>query len=119
MANVVKVTKKDMFNAIIALAQDADRQDVVEFAQHEIELLNKRNSADSKAKQTKAAENAALAEKIVEVLASADAPKATLEIGTAVGISTQKASPIIKSLVDQGRLVVTVEKGKKFFSVAQ
>lgn len=119
MADVQKVTKKDMLNEVIALAQDADRQDIVEFAKHEIELLNKRNSADSKAKQAKVAENAALAEKALAFLGSGDSPKTTLEIGTAVGVSTQKITPILKSLTDAEKVVVTIEKGKKYFSIMQ
>ena len=115
----VKVTKKDMFNEVIALAQAADRQDVVEFAEHELELLAKRSGADSKAKQKKAAETAALAEKVVEVVSGADAPMAALEIATAVGISTQKAAPILKGLVTDGRLVKTEEKRKGFYSIAE
>ena len=106
----VKVTKKDMFNEVIALAEQAGR--------HEIELLAKRNSADSKAKAKKAAENTELANKIVEYLAGVDAPVATLEIATAIGISTQKATPILKGLVDEKRVVETVDKRKKFFALA-
>lgn len=115
----VKVTKKDMFNAIITMAEELGREDVKEFAEHELELLAKRNSADSKAKQAKAAENAALADKIVEFLAGQDKGIAPLEIATAVGISTQKASPILRGLVDDGRLTVTTEKRKNFYSVAE
>ena len=114
----VKVTKKEMFGEVIALAEQAGRQDIVDFANHEIELLAKRNSADSKAKAKKAAENAELANKVVEFLAGVDAPVATLEIATAVGISTQKATPILKGLVDEKRVVETVEKRKKFFALA-
>ena len=114
-----KITKKEMFNEVIALANAAGRQDVVEFAEHEIKLLEKRNSADSKAKAKKAAENAALAEKVVEYLATVEDAQATLDIATAVGVSTQKATPILNGLVDEGRLVVTTEKRKKFYAIAQ
>ena len=63
-----KITKKDMFNEVITLAQENGRDDLVAFAEHEIELLNKRNSAESKAKLAKQAENAKLADAIVEFL---------------------------------------------------
>lgn len=43
-----KITKKDNFNAIIELAQANNRSDLVEFAKHEIELLNKKASAPKK-----------------------------------------------------------------------
>ena len=115
----VKMTKKDMYNKVIALAKDADRQDIVDFAKHEIELLGKRNASDSKAKQKKAAENAALGEKIVEFLAGVSEATPTLEIATAVGISTQKASPILKALEADGRIKVSEDKRKKFYSLAE
>lgn len=115
----VKVTKAQMFAEVIAMAEDAGRQDIVDFAQHEVELLEKRKTSDSKAKAKKAAETAALAEKIVEVLIQADKPIAALEIAIAVGISTQKAAPILKSMVESGRLVKTEEKRKGFYSLAE
>ena len=114
-----KITKKDMFNEVIALAEAADRQDIVDFANHEIELLNKRNSADSKAKAKKAAENAVIADKIVEFLAGAENAQTTLEVATAVGVSTQKATPILTSLVNGGRVAKTTEKRKVFYSLAE
>ena len=114
----VKMTKAQMFAQVVEMAQAQGRQDIVDFAEHEIELLAKRNSADSKAKAKKAAENAELADKIVEFLAGADAPMATLDVATAVGISTQKATPILKGLVDEKRVVETMEKRKKFFALA-
>ena len=114
-----KITKKDMFNEVIAMATEMGREDIVEFAEHEIELLNKRNSADSKAKAKKAAENAALAEKVVEFLAGAENAQTTLEVATAIGISTQKATPILTGLANEGRVVKTTEKRKVFYSLAE
>lgn len=35
-----KLTKKDFYKMIIELATENDRNDIVEFAQHEIDLLN-------------------------------------------------------------------------------
>jgi len=113
-----KITKKEMFTEVITLAQANDRQDIVEFAEREIELLNKRNSADSKAKAKKAEENAALADKVVEFLASSDEGMAALSIATEVGVSTQKIAPILKTLVSEGRLTVTEDKRKKFYAIS-
>ena len=115
----VKITKKEMFAEVVAMAKAQGRQDIVDFANHEIELLNKRNSADSKAKAKKAAENEALANQIVEVLAEADTPMAALEIATKIGISTQKATPILVALTKEGRVEKTTEKRKNFYSLAE
>lgn len=115
----VKVTKAQMFAEVVEMAKAQGRQDIVDFANHEIELLSKRKSADSKAKAKKAAENEALANQIIEVLAAADTPMAALEIATNVGISTQKATPILVALAKEGRVEKTTEKRKNFYSLAE
>lgn len=48
MKTMEKVTKRDNFNAIIKLATEANRPDLVDFAKHEIELLEKKASAPRK-----------------------------------------------------------------------
>ena len=42
----------------------------------------------------------------------------TTEIGSAVGVSTSKATSILKGLVANGKVVRTVEKGKPMFELA-
>lgn len=113
------MTKKEYFAEIVNLATANDREDLVEFAEKEIELLNKRNSKDSKAAKEKAEANAKLGEEIVAAVAGADAPIRTMDIAAAVGISPQKATPILKSLVADGRLVENVEKKVKTFSLPE
>ena len=49
MANVTrKMTKKDCFNALLAIEEVANNENLVLFINHEIELLEKKNSADKK-----------------------------------------------------------------------
>lgn len=44
-----KITKKDMFNAILAYeGKVADREDFVKFIEHEIELLDRKNGGNRK-----------------------------------------------------------------------
>ena len=47
MANK-KITKKDNFKALLTLAEVKANADLVKFIEHEIELLEKKNSADKK-----------------------------------------------------------------------
>ena len=47
---VKKATKKEMFGELIRLAQENERTDLVEFCEHEIELLNKKASASGQTK---------------------------------------------------------------------
>lgn len=106
------MTKKEMFNEIINLATKADRQDIVDFATKEIALLNKRNSKESKVAKEKAAERIVLAEKIVDVVTTAAEPMRAKEIANAVGISPQRATPILRELVETEKRL-TVTEGKK------
>ena len=48
-----KITKRDNFNEIIKIATELNRKDLVEFATHEIELLDRKKSTDTKSKTQK------------------------------------------------------------------
>ena len=112
------MTKKEYFAEIVNLATANDRADLVEFAEKEIELLNRRNSKESKAAKEKAEANAKLGEEIVATVADADAPMRTMDIAAAVGISPQKATSILKTLVADNKLAVGVDKKIKTFTLA-
>ena len=111
------MTKREAFETIKTLV--ADNEELVEFVDKELALLDKRNSANEKAKAEKAKANAVFAENIISVLEGADKPMSTMEIGVAVGISPQKATPLLKSLVKEGKVAVTVDKRKNLYSVAE
>ena len=110
------MTKREYFEAIKVAV--ADNEDFVSFIDKELALLDKRNSANAKAKAEKAEENAALGVKIVDFLADKDAPLSTMEISTGVGISPQKATPILKALVADNKVTVVTEKRKNLYSIA-
>ena len=42
MADVKRVTKREYFGEVVKMAESLGRTDIVEFAQHEIELLDKK-----------------------------------------------------------------------------
>lgn len=98
-----------MFTAIVELAISADRNDIADFAKKEIALLNKRNSISTKAQQAKEAERETLAEAILLKLQGTI--MRTTDIAAAVGISPQKATPILKRMTTNGK--ITVIKGKR------
>ena len=66
MAN--KMTQRDYFNEIIALARANDRADIVEFAEGRIEMLDKKKSGSKPTKTQE--ENVELMEIILSVLDS-------------------------------------------------
>ena len=129
MAN--KMTKKDYFAVLATIVTEANptnSADILAFIDHEVELLNKKNSAKS-SKPTKAQlANNGLKEVIVNTLAEIDKPVtitemqkynpdlATDEKGET--ISNQRVSALLRQLIDCGTVVRTTEKKKAYFSLA-
>ena len=112
------MTKKEIFAEIANLAVTANRDDIVEFCNKEIELLNKRSSKDSKAALAKKAEREALAEKVLDVLSNSTEPLRTMEIASALEISPQKATPILKALATANSIEVVKESKVIRYKVA-
>ena len=108
MAN--KVTKREVLEHIIdTYATDTM---VVEYATHEIELLDKKNASRGESKTTK--ENNDLRAKLVEFLSNVDKELSIYEITQNCELfanaSNQKMSALLKPLVDNGQVVKTIKK---------
>jgi hypothetical protein len=121
-----KLTKKDYFEMIKGIC--GDREDIVSFCDHEIELLSRKNSKSGATKtQT---ENIKVAEMLVAELAKVARPITitdlmnTSEVVKAYKLengntlSNQKISAIFKQLVDNKTIVKVIDKKKSYFSVA-
>lgn len=110
------MTKKEMF-AKIATVNAAD-QEIVDFCNHEIELLNKKNaSASRKATKTQIA-NEGIKDSILDVLRNSDHAMTATEIGEALGLSVNKVSALLTQLKEDNSVIREVVKRKAFFSVA-
>ena len=79
--------------------------------------LEKRASGERKPTATQKA-NVEVKGKIADFLADGSQRTAT-EIGDALGISNQKASALLKQMVDAGSVVKTVDKRKAYFAIAE
>ena len=117
-----KMTKRDYFNAILAVlatVEDTDVSGLTAFVNHEIELLeNKRSTAKPTKTQT---ENIALKETIVSVLKEIGKPVTITEMqkfsADLAEFSCQKLSALLKQLVENDKTVTKVtEKKKTYFS---
>lgn len=119
MANTTKMTQKDYFNEIIALAKANDRDDIVEFAEGRIAVLaNKQGKVSAK----KLAEVDANVELVFDALVAANKPITVSElVKTATNgvqdFSGQKVSAYLKKLKDAERVERTLEKKVAYFSV--
>lgn len=120
-----KITKKEMFAQVIAMAQGKEvavpADEIVAFAEHEIELLEKKAGTKSKKETANDAENARLMEVIVETLTGSEKAMTVSELMTVnveLGeLSNQKVSALMKKLVDGGRVQKSTDKRKSVFSI--
>ena len=98
MAEIKKLTKKDYFNELKVLV--ADRQDLVDFIDHEIELLSKKSSRTAPTKTQ--VENEKIKEKIVATLVELGKYATITDIQNAntelADLSNQKISALLKQL---------------------
>lgn len=110
------MTKREYFAKIreIVIA-DAD---LVAFVDHEVELLNKKNSAP-RGKTPKQYENEGFK---AEILAGLSRPMTISEIADEIlgghDLTNQRVSALVTQLVNDGSVVRTVEKRKAYFSKA-
>lgn len=113
-----KITKAQMFTQIREVV--ADHADMVEFIDHELELLAKKSASK---KPTKTQEqNEVLKSQIIDVLATFENGATASEVLGAdsafEGLSNQKISTLLNQLVKVGDVKKTTDKKRSIFSVA-
>ncbi len=120
---VRKPTKRDRFNELLAIDAVKANAELVEFIEHELELLDKKNSGEKKPTAKQVA-NAALGEAIVDwmepntLYLSAEVTKtcpAVVEAGATQGTVTA----ILTQLYKAGKIVRTEDKRKNYYSLAE
>ena len=117
MAEIKKMTKKDFFKELRGMV--VDRQDLVDFIDHELELLDRKSS---KSVETKTQiENKSIMETILSELTRIARPITISELQNESEIlkdySNQKLSALLKKLVDSNQVVKTIDKKKSYFSI--
>ena len=117
-----KPTKRDRFNALLAIPAVAEDAELVEFINHEIELLDKKNTAERKP-TAKQVENAGFKTDILAWMEpdtkylSADVAKGVPSI-IAAGISVNRVTAMLTQLVNDGAVIRTEDKRKSYYSLA-
>lgn len=113
------MTKREMFNEILAVV--ADNVEMVEFINHEIELLNRKSSAVRKPTKNQL-ENEGFKADIVDYLKDADAPKTIKELQTAIpslaDLTNQRITHLLTDLVKAETLTKNYVKKTPYYSVA-
>ena len=126
-----KITKKENFERladIVRVSEVEDKEAMLEFIAHEVELLSNRSSASKPSKDQKA--NIEIRKAIHEYLSNLDKAVTVTElmavmpneVETSVGavvVTNQKVSALLKQMKDAGEVVRTVEKKKAYFALAE
>jgi predicted transcriptional regulator len=115
-----KPTKKENFTNIKNILAELKYDEYVKVMEHELELLEKKNSGDRKPTETQIA-NEGIKTVIIALLTEkgrmtiSEMQKANTELAP---LSTSKISALIKQLITDGTVVRTEDKRKAYFSIA-
>ena len=117
------MTKRQMFELIAKL--NVDNSQIVDFCNHEIELLEKkRSNGDAKANEKIDKNTELVYDALVKIgRATATDLIAKADLSALANdnkiVTTQKVSAYLKKLVDSGRVDKVVEKKKPYFFIKE
>ena len=115
MANVKKMTKREMFEMI--KANHNLSVDEIAFIDHELELLAKKNSAEKKPTAVQVANEGIKADILdgMEIGKKYTITDLMKEIPACAELSNQRVSALVRQLVTDGAVERTEEKRKAYF----
>lgn len=125
MANI-KMTNKEMFVKVLSVIAVADitedeRTLLTDFINGRIDQIDKKANTVTKADKAKAELNAGIAKDIIAGLTTMDKPVKVSELIKGYeplnGYSTQKLTPILSTLITEGKIVKSVVKRETFYSL--
>lgn len=119
MAN--KKTKRELFGEVREIVEREGRTDLIEFVDHELELLNKKANRTGTTKTQK--ENEGIKEKIIEALVRIATPVSITELQEQdeemAQYSNQKISALLTQLIKEEKVVRSKDKKKSLFTIAE
>lgn len=130
MEKTTKLVKRDFYNALIAMAENgADfgtitAEQMKEFAEHEVELLDNKKEKAKANPNSKTTANDELRGKILNKLAENPNRLYTItdmqkEFDFLEGKSNQSVSALVRPMVESGEVERIEEKRKAYFRIAQ
>lgn len=112
-----KITKADNFNAIRDILVDVGRPELVEFVDHELELISRKAERRANTPTKAQIEGARLRSAILEVLRQSGEPMTISQIITALNwdtpLNSHKVAPQLTNLGEHGTREVVKEVIKK------
>ena len=115
-----KITKRDRFNALLSLSEVQANADLVAFIEHEIELLDKKNSGEKKPTAQQTA-NEVIKQGIVNGMQKGRLYTVTeliKEIDECADLTNQKVSSLLRQLISENKVVKSIDKRKSYFQIA-
>ena len=119
MATTKKMTKRDYFNAILSKYPLTDAEKA--FVEHELELLEKKNSSEKKPTAQQVANDG-----IKTAIAEGMSPNRLYtvteiqkEIPECAELSNQRVSALLRQMKDDGIVTRTEDKRKAYFSIVE
>jgi predicted HTH transcriptional regulator len=103
------MTYRDFYNAVI---NGTTNDEVIAFAQSALDKMDATNEKRRNTPSKKALENQPLVDQIVSEVLTAE-PKTASDIAGVLGISVQKASALLRTIVADGKATVTEVKVAK------
>ena len=115
------MTKRENFAELRKLAVASKNEELVAFIDHEVELLNKKNSYKSTKPTKTQRENEDLKVVLLGVMSAEPKTISDIQDGDATlgALSNQKISALLTQLIEDGKVVKSVVKRKAYFALAQ
>ena len=107
------MTKKQYFGVLLELVKG--NEDLENFINHEIGLLEKKSASGTKTKNQ--VENESIKEEIVNALVELGRAVTVSELMTKVAYSNQKLSALLKQLVEENKVERIEDKRRTYFKV--
>lgn len=120
MTNSKKMTKRDYFNSLLAIDEVANNSELVNFIEHELELLAKKNSAEKKPTAQQTA-NDGIKTAILDGMEPDTLYTITdliKNIPAIADLTNQRVSALVRQLISDGQIERIEEKRKAYFRLA-
>lgn len=120
MTNTKKMTKREYFNVLLSLNEVKANSELVDFINHELELLSKKNASEKKLTPTQK-ENLTIQEAILnymEVNVLYTITDLLKSVPECAGMSNQRVSAIVRIMREEKKVERIEEKRKAYFRKA-
>jgi hypothetical protein len=112
-----KMTKRDYFNALLAIEEVNTNSALVDFINHELELLAKKNSAEKKPTAVQVA-NGNIKDAIYDSMEDGKMYTITdliKEVEACAELTNQRVSALVRQMIADGQVERIEEKRKAYF----